>query len=298
MPTPVFRFAPSPNGRLHLGHAASALLNARLAREIDGRLLLRVEDIDTTRCRPEFVQAIQEDLAWLGLDWVHHVAPQSTRFACFGAALDRLNGQGLLYPCFCSRKDIERNVGAQAATDPDGAPLYPGTCRKLDPAVASARIASGEPHALRLKMNDALAVAGKSLTWLEGWPRGKLVNASPAAWGDVVLKRKEFPASYHIAVVVDDAAQGVTHVVRGIDLFNATSVHRLLQQLLSLPEPHYMHHPLIRDRAGDKLAKSAGSRTIADLRAEGLSVEDVIALAALSFDQPDPEGGGHHAKHG
>jgi glutamyl-Q tRNA(Asp) synthetase len=298
MTTPVFRFAPSPNGRLHLGHAASALLNARLARETGGRFLLRIEDIDTTRCHPKFTQAIHEDMAWLGLDWAQTVAPQSTRVASYGAALGRLQSQGLLYPCFCSRKDIARDAHGQAGTDPDGAPLYPGTCRSLEPENAASRIAAGEPHALRLRMEAALVVAGKNLTWLEGWPDGQPIAACPARWGDVVVKRKEFAASYHIAVVVDDAAQGVTHVVRGMDLFHATSVHRLLQQLLGLPQPRYIHHLLIRDTLGDKLAKSAGSRTLADLRAAGVSTADVIAMAALQLDQPDPKGGGDNAKSG
>ncbi len=281
MPTPVFRFAPSPNGRLHLGHAASALLNARLAAEARGRFLLRIEDIDVTRCRPEFEQAILEDLGWLGLAWEEPVMRQSGRFSCYAEALGSLDGRGLLYPCFCSRKQIAVD-SAGLGRDPDGAPLYSGRCRALPARDAAARSASGEPFALRLRMDEAERLAGR-LSWREGptTGAGERIEARPALWGDVVLRRKEFPASYHLAVVVDDAAQHVSHVVRGRDLFESTAVHRLLQSLLGLPEPRYWHHALIRDAEGVKLSKSLGSRSLADLRAEGLSPDAVRALASL-----------------
>jgi glutamyl-Q tRNA(Asp) synthetase len=279
MPTPVFRFAPSPNGRLHLGHAASALLNARLAAEAGGRFLLRIEDIDITRCRPEHEQAIFDDLAWLGLSWETPVMRQSERFACYGEALEALEARGLLYPCFCSRKQIAAD-SASLGRDPDGAPLYAGRCRHLPPDEARARREAGDPFALRLRMDAALAAASGPLFWLEDGQTERIV-AQPALWGDAVLRRKEFPASYHIAVVVDDAAQGVTHVVRGRDLFAATAIHRLLQALLGLPEPRYRHHALIRDAEGAKLSKSLGSRSLADLRAAGATPADVRRLAAL-----------------
>jgi glutamyl-Q tRNA(Asp) synthetase len=282
MSTPVFRFAPSPNGRLHLGHAASALLNARLAGETGGRFLLRIEDIDATRCQPEFEQATYDDLSWLGLNWETPVLRQSTRFACYGEALDALGRRGLLYPCFCSRNDIAAD-SARLGRDPDGAPLYSGRCRALPAAEADARIAAGGPFALRLRMADALGEIGDPLSWREGRP-GRVPRfepADPAAWGDAVLKRKEFPASYHIAVVADDAHQGVTHVVRGMDLFRATALHRLLQVLLGLPEPAYLHHGLIEDGEGLKLAKSRGSRSLADLRCAGLSPADVRRMAVI-----------------
>jgi glutamyl-Q tRNA(Asp) synthetase len=282
MSTPVFRFAPSPNGRLHLGHAASALLNARLAAEAGGRFLLRIEDIDGARCRPEFEQAVLDDLAWLGLAWEEPVLRQSTRFACYREALDGLAARGLLYPCFCSRSAIAAH-SAGLARDPDGAPLYAGGCGRLPAGAAAARIARGEPFALRLRMADALAVAGPGLVWREGPPgrTPEIVSAEPSAWGDAVLKRKELPASYHIAVVVDDAFQGVSHVVRGRDLYHATSLHRLLQQLLSLPAPRYLHHRLIADGEGEKLSKSRGSPSLADLRAAGVGAQDVVAMADL-----------------
>jgi glutamyl-Q tRNA(Asp) synthetase len=278
MATPVFRFAPSPNGRLHLGHAASAQLNARLARENGGRFLVRIEDIDITRCRPEFETAIFRDLAWLRLTWETPVLRQSERFHCYGEALEALQSKDLLYPCFCSRKDIARD-SAFLGSDPDGAPLYSGRCRRLTEQEQQDRMKAGEPYALRLDMKAALATVGKRLTWREGAPRSWacVIRAEPEFWGDVVLRRKEFPASYHIAVVLDDAFQGVTHVVRGQDLFAATAIHRLLQVLLDLPEPDYHHHELVRDLHGGKLSKSLGSRSLDDLRAEGLTAAQALA---------------------
>ena len=277
MPPPVFRFAPSPNGYLHLGHALSALLNAEAARAAGGRLLLRIEDIDVTRCRPEFESAIYEDLAWLGIDWEQPVRRQSEHFGDYRAALERLEALGLIYPSFESRAEIaalvaERERDGPWPRDPDGAPLYPGTARELPPEERARRMAAGEPYALRLDMAKALARIG-ALTWDEA-ERGAIA-ANPAAWGDVVLARKDTPASYHLAVTVDDSWQGVTDVVRGQDLFHSTSVHRLLQSLLGLPAPRYRHHRLIVDADGRKLSKSTAATALRQLRAEGLTPADI-----------------------
>ncbi|MGL4240361.1 MAG: tRNA glutamyl-Q(34) synthetase GluQRS [Beijerinckiaceae bacterium] len=282
MSTPVFRFAPSPNGRLHLGHAASALLNARLAAEAGGRFLLRIEDIDVMRCRPEFEEAVFHDLDWLGLAWEKPVLRQSEHFPRYGAALDRLYGRGLLYPCFCSRKQIAAD-GAGLGADPDGAPLYSGRCRGIPAAESARRIAAGEPHALRMDVAKALALVAAPLSWREGPPGAApaIVPADPARWGDAVLKRKEFPSSYHVSVVVDDALQGVTHVVRGRDLLESTALHRLLQALLGLPEPLYLHHRLILAEDGAKLSKSRSSPALADLRAAGATPDAVRRMAAI-----------------
>lgn len=280
---PVFRFAPSPNGYLHLGHALSALLNADMARAAGGRLLLRIEDIDTTRCKPEYEQAIYEDLAWLGITWEQPVRRQSEHLADYRAALDRLDAMGLVYPSFESRAEI-----AQAASgrDPDGAPLYPGTAKSLPVAERARRIAAGEPYALRLDMNAATMRTGP-LVWEEtGGSKGVTTvaanpAANPAAWGDVVLARKDTPTSYHLSVVVDDALQGVTHVVRGLDLFESTSVHRLLQALLDLPAPVYHHHRLILDNEGRKLSKSTRATGLRELRAQGATPAEIRHLIGL-----------------
>src|SRR5689334_315390 len=230
---PVFRFAPSPNGHLHLGHAYSALLNADLARASGGRLLLRIEDIDPTRCRPEFEAAIYEDLRWLGIAWEGPVRRQSEHMADYRSALDHLTKLGLVYPAFMGRAEvIAATESRDAPRDPDGTPLYPGNDRDLDPAEAARRIAAGHPYALRLNMARAIAAAGP-VSWREQGAgpnneRGRLA-AKPEAWGDVVIARKETPTSYHLSVVVDDGLQGITDVVRGQDLFHATSVHALLQ---------------------------------------------------------------------
>ena len=284
---PVFRFAPSPNGYLHLGHALSALLNAERARAAGGRLLLRIEDIDAARCRPEFEAAIYEDLAWLGMAWEQPVRRQSEHYDDYRAALARLDAMGLVYPSFESRAEIARMVKMRGGTwprDPDGTPLYPGDARHLSEAERTRRIASGEPYALRLDMAAAIARAG-SLTWDEtgAGPAGKTgtIAADPSAWGDVILARKETPTSYHLAVVVDDAAQGVTDVVRGCDLFHATSVHRLLQALLGLPQPRYHHHRLILGAEGRKLSKSTSATGLRDLRAGGVPAAGIRALVGL-----------------
>jgi glutamyl-Q tRNA(Asp) synthetase len=289
MPPPVFRFAPSPNGYLHLGHALSALLNADMARIAGGRLLLRIEDIDTARCRPAYETAIYEDLAWLGLAWEKPVRRQSEHYDEYHAALGRLEAMGLVYPSFESRAVIARLVAAKEAVapwprDPDGAPLYPGDAKTLSAPDRKRRIDAGEPYGLRLDMTAALARAGR-LTWTEtgAGPNGETgtVTANPAAWGDVILARKETPTSYHLAVVVDDAAQGVSDVVRGCDLFQATAVHRLLQVLLGLPQPRYHHHRLVLDADGGKLSKSSQSTGLRELRARGISPADIRRLSGL-----------------
>lgn len=290
---PVLRFAPSPNGYLHLGHAYSALINAALAARWDGRWLLRIEDIDTTRCRPEFEAAIGEDLAWLGLSWPKPVLRQSTEGAAYRAALARLAAMGLIYPCAASRQEIAAAVARHAAatggiwpSDPDGAPRHPGLVRRLSPAEAEALRASGEPVAWRLDMQKALATVAATgaghagpLSWTRFSEAGveQKVIARPEQWGDVVLARKDIGTSYHLAVVVDDARQGVTHVVRGMDLEAATDLHCLLQALLALPTPRYLHHGLIQAPTGEKLAKSRGSEPLRDLRARGITPGELRA---------------------
>ncbi len=283
--SPIFRFAPSPNGRLHLGHAYSALLNQRLAARFAGELLLRIEDIDLTRCRPEFEQGIRDDLAWLGVSFAPAVRRQSQHFDDYRRALDRLEAMGLVYPCFCSRQQVKEAVGRCEAEggipwqrDPDGVPLYPGTCRGLDEAEARRRREAGEAHVLRLAMDRALArVAGESLAYRLFDEAGEEceIAVDPARWGDVVLARKDVPTSYHLSVVIDDALQGVSHVVRGEDIEAATEIHVLLQCLLDLPTPRYHFHRLLGDETGQKLAKSRLSRSLADLRADGATPEAI-----------------------
>ncbi len=289
MYTRILRFAPSPNGYLHLGHAYSALLNYDTARDLGGRLLLRIEDIDTQRCRPEFEAAIHEDLGWLGIAWQEPVRRQSEHFADYAAAVARLEAQGLLYPSFESRSEIaalvaERDAQGRWPRDPDGVPLYPGRARKMPAAERERRRHAGEPFALRLAMDAALTQAGV-LTWREtgSGPQGQRgsVTATPQRWGDVVLARKELPTSYHLSVVIDDALQGVTDVVRGQDLFWATALHRLLQTLLGLPEPTYHHHRLILDSEGRKLSKATQATSLRELRASGLSAADIRRMVGL-----------------
>jgi glutamyl-Q tRNA(Asp) synthetase len=289
MPSPVFRFAPSPNGYLHLGHALSALLNIDLARQTGGRFLLRIEDIDATRCKVEFEEAIHRDLAWLGIAWETPVRRQSEHLADYRAALETLMAQGLVYPSFESRAEIARLVeqkeaGAPWPRDPDGAPHYPGTARSLSPDERARLLQSGAPYALRLDMAAACVRAG-DLNWIEygEGPEGETgpVAAWPGAWGDVILARKETPTSYHLAVVIDDALQGVTEVVRGQDLFWSTSVHRLLQALLGLPQPAYRHHRLVLDDAGRKLSKSTEATGLRELRAGGVTPAEIRRLVGL-----------------
>jgi glutamyl-Q tRNA(Asp) synthetase len=283
MSVPVFRFAPSPNGYLHLGHALSALINFDLARATGGRFLLRIEDIDQTRCRSELETAIYEDLAWLGLTWETPVRRQSEHFEEYRAALRKLERAGLTYPSFESRAEIAALIAGRDATgswprDPDGAPLYPGTAHDLSQSERARRIAAGEPYAARLDMGAAIARAG-ALAWTEtgAGPQGEtgIVSAAPERWGDVVLARKEIPTSYHLAVVIDDAAQGITHVVRGGDLFWSTGVHRLLQSLLDLPVPLYHHHRLVLDAQGRKLSKSTRATALRTLRQDGATPADI-----------------------
>lgn len=290
MPPPVFRFAPSPNGYLHLGHAFSAILNADLARMSGGRFLLRIEDIDPTRCRAEFEAAIEEDLAWLGLTWEKPARRQSEHFGQYRDALEKLMVRGLVYPSFESRAEIARTIAEQETKapwprDPDGAPLYPGAAKQLSDAERVQFMASGAPYALRLDMAAAVARAGQS-SWTEQGegPAGETgrILARPQAWGDVILARKETPTSYHLSVVIDDAIQGISEVVRGHDLFHATSVHVLLQRLLGLQQPVYRHHRLIMDEAGHKLSKSTEATGLRELRAAGATPADIRRMVGLS----------------
>jgi len=286
---PVFRFAPSPNGYLHLGHAYSALLNFDGARESGGRLLLRIEDIDAARCRPEFEAAIYQDLGWLGISWETPVRRQSEHLSEYRAAVEKLASMGLVYPSFESRAEIARMIAQREANapwprDPDGAPLYPGAAKSLSADARARLFESGAPYALRLDMAAAGARAG-DLTWTERGqgPAGETgaVAARPEAWGDVILARKETPTSYHLSVVIDDALQGVTEVVRGQDLFWSTSVHRLLQALLGLPQPAYRHHRLVLDGEGRKLSKSSQATGLRELRAAGATPTDIRRLVGL-----------------
>jgi glutamyl-Q tRNA(Asp) synthetase len=274
----VTRFAPSPTGHLHLGHAHSAAFAWRHARDAGGRFLLRIEDIDPTRCRPDYTEAILEDLAWLGLDWDGPVRVQSAHLPDYGATLGALSARGLLYPCFCTRADIAREIAASAAAPhgPDGA-LYPGTCRRLSADERAARIARGEPHALRLDMPAALATLPAPLTFEEAG-EGHL-RCDPARFGDAVLARKDVAASYHLCVTHDDALQGVTLVTRGVDLKPATDLHRLLQSLMGWPAPRYAHHALLTDASGRRLAKRDRAATIRELRASGISAAEVLRRA-------------------
>ena len=275
--TVVTRFAPSPTGLLHLGHAYSALFSARAARTAGGRFLLRIEDIDGGRCRPEFEDAIRDDLAWLGLEWEAPVRRQSDHMADYAAALARLDEIGLIYPCFCTRAAIRAEIALAGAAPhgPDG-PVYPGTCRALPRDERTRRVDSGEPHALRLDTARAAAHAGP-LTWVDR-DRGER-TATPAAHGDVVLARKDVPTSYHLSVTVDDHLQGVTLVTRGADLLPATDVHRLLQALLGFAVPAYHHHRLLTNETGIRLAKRDAAATIRSLREAGRTADEVRRMA-------------------
>jgi glutamyl-Q tRNA(Asp) synthetase len=275
--TTVTRFAPSPTGRLHLGHAYSALFAFDAAHREGGRFLLRMEDIDPTRCRSEFEAAIADDLAWLGLNWEIPVRRQSEHFSEYTAALDRLAAEGLVYSCFCTRAEIKAEI-AQAGAAPHGpdGPIYPGICRTLDSAEREQRRASGASFAIRLDMAKAQARTGV-LTWVDR-ARGR-ITATPEIFGDVVLARKETPTSYHLAVTVDDHLQGVTLVTRGEDLLPSTHVHRLLQALLGLDTPDYHHHQLIRGTDGQRLAKRANAPTLLSLRESGYTPEAVRTMA-------------------
>lgn len=278
---PVFRFAPSPNGALHLGHAYSALLNFKAAKEAGGRFLIRVEDIDRVRCTSALETAMFDDLTWLGLEWETPVRRQSEHFADYRQALELLEHEGLAYRSQLSRGDVKRIVEAEEARgiiwprDPDGAPLFPGRKYEAD------RVDADGAFALRLDMKAALSRAGTNFTWCEGEPSTEQ-QADPSKWGDVVLARRDTPTSYNLSVVVDDALQGVTDVVRGVDLFDATAVHILLQKLLGLPQPNYMHHQLIMDDDGRKLAKSNKDTSLASLREAGLTLNDIKRMIGLA----------------
>jgi glutamyl-Q tRNA(Asp) synthetase len=277
--TAVTRFAPSPTGFLHLGHAYSALTAHAAAGRKGAGFYIRIEDIDPTRSKPEFEQALLEDLAWLGLSWEKNVIRQSERMAVYGAALKTLSRKGIVYPCFCTRADIKAEIerSGQAPHGPDG-PVYPGICRDLDPEDSQRRIDKGEPHALRLDMARAAAIAGP-LSFHDD-AHGN-VKAQPEKFGDIVLARKETPTSYHLAVTVDDHEQGVTLVTRGADLFEATHVHRLLQALLGLDTPKYGHHRLLTDAAGRRLAKRDGDITIRGLREEHYTPAEVRVMTGF-----------------
>ncbi|WP_370676492.1 tRNA glutamyl-Q(34) synthetase GluQRS [Pleomorphomonas sp. PLEO] len=292
MTVPVFRFAPSPNGPLHLGHALSVLINADMAAETNGRMLVRIEDVDMTRARPEHERAILNDLDWLGVVYERPVRRQSEHAEDYAAALHSLVERGLIYRSFLSRTEIaaaivaeETRSGRPWPRDPDGAPLYPSIDRDRPVGEADALAAAGRPYALRLDMRKAVRLAG-SLSWQEFGDRfvgpHETIVADPSAWGDVVLAGKFAPAAYHLAVVVDDALQGVTDVVRGRDLYFATAVHRLLQTLLGLPVPRYHHHRLIIDIDGRKLSKSKGAAGLSTLRAAGLTQAEVRQMVGLA----------------
>lgn len=278
----VTRFAPSPTGYLHLGHAHSALFAWHAARKGGGRFLVRIEDIDLGRCRSDFEDAIYEDLGWLGLAWEEPVRRQSDHLDDYREALSRLEEAGLLYPCFCTRKEIRAELARapSAPHGPDG-PVYPGTCRGLDIEARAARIEAGAAYALRLDTSRALAQAGP-LFWHDR-DAGRQ-EADPAHFGDVVLARRDIATSYHLAVTLDDALQGVTLITRGADLFAASHVHRLLQALLDLPVPDWHHHDLIHDEAGKRLAKRHDALAIRALRAAGKSAAEVRALAGFPDD--------------
>jgi len=287
---PVFRFAPSPNGELHLGHAFSALVAHDMAKRAGGRFLLRIEDIDIGRCRPEFETQILDDLAWLGLEWEEPVRRQSEHFETYREAVAKLDAMGLLYPCFATRKQIAEAVAKKGPhpLDPEGAPLYPGLCRGLDPAEIGRLKAWRAPYALRIDIARAIDVAremtGEPISFGEIVVEGlepERQSAKPARWGDAVIARKDVPTSYHLAVVVDDALQGITHVVRGLDLYAATDIHRLLQILLELPEPSYHHHRLILDEQGRKLAKSRKDESLRALREAGASRGEIRRMVGL-----------------
>lgn len=291
MSQPVFRFAPSPNGPLHLGHAYSALLNHDLARQVGGRFLLRIEDIDRERCRPRFERAILDDLEWLGLEWEKPVRRQCGHLDDYQEALDRLVEAELVYPAFLSRGDVraviaeEEARGADWPRDPDGAPLYPTIERELPEDERRARIEAGAPFAWRLDIDAAMERVSGKLDWQEqgSGPQGEtgLISADPRVWGDFIVARKDVPTSYQLSVVVDDAIQGVTHVVRGRDLFHATSGQRLLQELLGLSPPVYLHHDLILGEDGRKLSKSRGDTGLEALRTAGLTPNDIRRMVGL-----------------
>lgn len=271
----ITRFAPSPTGYLHLGHAYAALVAFNAAQQSGGRFIVRIEDIDQGRCRAEFEDAIYEDLSWLGLQWEEPVRRQSDHFDEYAGALETLEKRGLLYPCFCTRKEIQTEIaqsGHAPHVGPDG-PLYPGTCRNLNTDERKARMANEKSYAMRLDMAKAKRDAG-TLQWLDA-KNNETVTATPEIFGDVVLARKDTPTSYHLACTLDDHIQNVTLVTRGEDLYPATHVHRLLQALLGLDTPNYHHHRLMTDDSGTRFAKRDQALTIRALREQGLSPNEV-----------------------
>jgi glutamyl-Q tRNA(Asp) synthetase len=285
MTVPVLRFAPSPNGSLHLGHAYSALLNQQMAQNMDGRMLLRMEDIDRERCTPELEHSMLDDLEWIGLNWEQPVRRQSEHFPIYQEALDRLIKMELVYPAFLSRSGIKREIERSNIDDwprdPDGALLYPPTERLLSKREQQTHMTAGHPYAWRLNMDHALAAAGTQLTWREFGSHEHDVNARPQDWGDVIIARRDMPTSYHLSVVIDDALQGITHVVRGKDLYHATSVHRLLQHLFGIAPPLYHHHRLILDDEGNKLSKSRKDTSLRSLRERGVTRQEICDLIGL-----------------
>ena len=293
----TLRFAPSPNGLLHLGHAFSALLNQQMAEDLGGQFLLRIEDIDLGRARPEFETAIFEDLDWLGLTWPEPVVKQSARFDAYRSAIKELENLGLLYPAFMTRRQIRAAVaekverGENWPRDPDNAPHYPGPERAWPASKRAAEMASGRPYALRIDMERAVEGA-PDLRWQETGASAaeteKELTVDPLAWGDVIIARSDIPASYHLSVVVDDGFQDISRIVRGTDLQQATSIHRLLQFLLGLPVPAYFHHRLIVDDGGEKLSKRFGSRSLRDIREAGLSPDDVLGILQPYLEKPEP----------
>jgi glutamyl-Q tRNA(Asp) synthetase len=284
---PVYRFAPSPNGEMHLGHALSALVGYERARGCGGRFLVRIEDIDPGRSRTRFVEQIFADLAWLAIPWEEPIVFQSQRMPTYAAAARRLEAMGLLCPFFTTWVNIDA-AATPGAVDPDGAPLYPGLYRGRDPLEIARRQAAGERFALRIDMGLAVAAAAAKLggarlafTELDEDGAAHAIEASPERWGDAVIMRKDVATSYHLAVVVDDAWQGITHVTRGRDLFAATGLQRLLQVLLDLPAPLYHHHRLITDDEGRKLAKSARDTSLRSLRESGCTPADIRRMVGL-----------------
>ncbi|NHN92979.1 tRNA glutamyl-Q(34) synthetase GluQRS [Acetobacter sicerae] len=280
----VTRFAPSPTGPLHLGHIAAAFFARRHA-DHGGQFLLRIEDIDTVRCRETFIQEALDDLAWTGLHWEKEVLRQSERMPLYQETLDTLRHKGLVYPCFCTRADVAREAAAAFSAPhhaPDGSLLYPGTCRLLDDAERARRIAAGTPYALRLDVQKALDRLGTPSLSYHELGRGP-VTCHPGLFGDVVLARKDIPASYHLCVTHDDAAQGVTLVTRGEELRDVTAIHRLLQELMKWPEPVYAFHPLLVDSTGKKLSKRDGALSIRAMRESGMSPEEVRKAAGVTL---------------
>ena len=282
----ITRFAPSPNGWLHLGHAYSALIGARAAQQAGGRFLLRIEDIDVGRARPHFVDGIYQDLAWLGLSWPEPVMVQSARSEFYASALADLRARDLVYPCWATRREILAAIEDKRdwPRDPDGALLYPGLYRDLPDSRRKTLMWEGAPYCWRLDMEKALAAISEQLNYCErGGGTAEILPLDASLYGDVVLARKDVPTSYHLAVVVDDAAQNISQVTRGRDLQSATAIHVLLQKLLNLPQPDYLHHELVRDTSGRRLSKQAGDSGFRDLRQAGLSLEEVLALLPEPF---------------